>query len=377
MARAKKIPSDEKLAEKSELFMQNVSSDMSFKSEITNDSMSFDWVNEIEFSCPYLDNIVRNPKVALIKEEEVVKIEKARKITVASVKDLSKHTHFIEKIDRTTNEVRPSKILIEHHEETFNTYENRFIYTLIDNMLKFIMRKEVALENFKTKNDKVLEYAASTNNGYEKVNVELKISSKEMPKGSKENDFQKEIDELKKRVKKMKDYIASWKRSEMLKSLEKAHVAFVVSPIKKTNMILKNPNFQIAMKLWDFLQTYDYDDTDGSKDGLDTTGNEVLKGILDESFLIDYCVFDSISSSKREQKEKLSKYAVIMVKKEIHRAVSLLLNCGIKITDEEIIAMITSEIKNEKEKRAIGSTDIKKKFQSAMDEYLERTQDYL
>ena len=377
MARAKKIPSDEKLAEKSELFMQNVSSDMSFKSEITNDSMSFDWVNEIEFSCPYLDNIVRNPKVALIKEEEVVKIEKARKITVASVKDLSKHTHFIEKIDRTTNEVRPSKILIEHHEETFNTYENRFIYTLIDNMLKFIMRKEVALENFKTKNDKVLEYAASTNNGYEKVNVELKISSKEMPKGSKENDFQKEIDELKKRVKKMKDYIASWKRSEMLKSLEKAHVAFVVSPIKKTNMILKNPNFQIAMKLWDFLQTYDYDDTDGSKDGLDTTGNEVLKGILDESFLIDYCVFDSISSSKREQKEKLSKYAVIMVKKEIHRAVSLLLNCGIKITDEEIIAMITSEIKNEKEKRVIGSTDIKKKFQSAMDEYLERTQDYL
>ena len=61
MARAKKIPSDEKLAEKSELFMQNVSSDMSFKSEITNDSMSFDWVNEIEFSCPYLDNIVSNP----------------------------------------------------------------------------------------------------------------------------------------------------------------------------------------------------------------------------------------------------------------------------------------------------------------------------
>lgn len=377
MARAKKIPSDEKLAEKSELFMQNVSSDMSFKSELTNDSMSFDWVNEIEFSCPYIDNIVRNPKVALIKEEEVVKIEKARKITVASVKDLSKHTHFIEKIDKVTNEVRPSKILIEHHEETFNTYENRFIYTLIDNMLRFIMRKEVALENFKTKNDKVLEYAATTNNGYEKVNVELKISSKEMPKGSKENDFQKEIEELKKRVKKMKDYIASWKRSEMLKSLEKAHVAFVISPIKKTNMILKNPNFQIAMKLWDFLQTYDYDDTDGSKDGLDTTGDDVLKGILDESFLIDYCVFDSISSSKREQKEKLSKYAVIMVKKEIQRAVSLLLNCGIKITDEEIIAMITNEIKNEKEKRAIGNTDIKKKFQSAMDEYLERTQDYL
>ena len=36
-------------------------------------------------------------------------------------------------------------------------------------------------------------------------------------------------------------------------SLEKQHAIPVIPPIKKTNLILKNPNFQMATKLWDFL----------------------------------------------------------------------------------------------------------------------------
>jgi DNA primase large subunit len=142
-------------------------------------------------------------------------------------------------------------------------------------------------------------------------------------------------------------------------------------------MILKNPNFQIAMKLWEFLQNYDYKDNDNSKESLDTDGNEVLKGILNDSFLMDYFVLDSISSSKREQKEKLYKYAVVMLKQQIQRSVSLLLNSGIRVSDEEILSMVSNEIKNEKNKSLVGSTDVKKKFKSAMDEYLERTQNYL
>ena len=82
-----------------ETFMKKISSNMHFKSELTNNSMSFDWVNEMEFACPYLDNIVRNPKIALVKEEDIVKIGKAKKTSVASIKDLSRHTHFIEKIN--------------------------------------------------------------------------------------------------------------------------------------------------------------------------------------------------------------------------------------------------------------------------------------
>jgi ribosomal protein L24 len=357
--------------------MKRMSSGMHYKSELASDSMSFDWVSEIEFACPYIDNIVRNPRLTLINESDVVKIEKAKKITVDSVKDLSKHTQYIEKIDKETEEVHPSKIMILRREETFNTYENRFIYTLITNLSLFLIKREALLENFKTKNDKVLEYAASTNTGSERVDIQLKIGSKQMPKGKNDNDFEKEIDSIRKKLKRIKDYMAGWRRCEFIISLERAHVSPVIPPIKKTNMILKNPNFQIAMKLWEFLRSYDNDDSEGSKDGLDTAGNDILKGVLDDSFLMNYFVLNSISSSKKEQKEKLSKYAVVMISQQVQRIVSLLLNNGIKISDEEILSMVSNEIKKEKNKNLIGSNDVKKKFKSAMDEYLERTKDYL
>lgn len=372
-----KIDIDEKLKNRSETFINKVNSNMYFESDFSSNLMSFDWINELEFACPYIDNVVRNPKFTLIKEEEVVKIEKAKKITVASIKDLSSHTHYIEKIDPITNEIKPSKILITRYEDTFNTYENRFLYTLIGNLIRFVMKKESQLESFESKNSKTLEYAASTSTGKENVKIELKISSDEIPKGSDDNEFENEINSIKKRLRKIKDYITSWKRSEFIESLEKARVALIVPPIRKTNTILKNPNFQIAMKLWEFLQRYDEKDSKGSKDNLNTSGDNILKGILDDSFLMNYVVLDSISSSKREQKGKLSKYAVVMLNQQIQRAVSLLINSEIKITDEEILAMIANEIKNEKNKRLVGSTDVKKKFKSAIEEYLERTQDFV
>ena len=66
-----------------------------------------------------------------------------------------------------------------------------------------------------------------------------------------------------------------------------------------------------------------------------------------------------------------------MLQQQVQRAVSLLLNSGVKITDEQILEMLADEIKKERNKKTVGKTDIKKKFMSAMDEYFENTQNYL
>lgn len=376
---AKKIDSlvDENLKHKCDLFIEKTNSKMQYKSELSSDTMVLDWVDEIEYACQYLDNIFKNPKLALISEENIVKIEKARKITVASVKNLSRNTHFIEKIDPITEEVQPSKILDVRSEETYNTYENRFIYTLLNNLIRFVFQKEALLDSIETKNNKSLEYASSTITNNEKVTIELKIGTSELPKDGNKDDFGNEMDSLKARVKKIKDYISSWKRSELVKSLDKLHVAPVVPPIKRTNVILKNPNFQIAMKLWSFLQTYDNKGNDNFSDGLETTGDDTLLKVLDQSFLMDYFVLDSVCSTKKAQKEKLSQYAIMMIKNQLQNIVSLLLNSGIKITEEEILSMVTTEIKRAKNNTLIGSNDVKNKFKSVMEEYLERTKDYL
>ena len=233
------------------------------------------------------------------------------------------------------------------------------------------------LNNFELSDHKLLEYAANTENSLERLNIEVKITSEVLPSTKVDKKIQDEIKKIKQRIKRIKQYISSWERSEMVKSLEKAHVPFVNPPIKKTNIILKNPNFRIAVKLWEFLNSYDYQDNDDKKENIDDDANDVLKGFLDHSFLIDYLVLDSMVPLKREQKKKMAKHAVLLLTEEIKRVVDLLLSCGYEITNEELLKLIAKEIKDDNPNRLVGADDVKKKFKNAMEEYLERTQEYL
>ena len=376
MGKAISLSIDEQLKVKSDNFIKNVKSGMHLKSDLNSDINSLEWLEIIEEVCPYLDNIVRTPKVALISESEVTKIEKARKTSVDTVKDLSKHTDYIDKIDPETGDVLPSKLLVVFREETFNTYENRFIYTLILNLLRFLTEKEEMLKDLKPKNDKTLEYSASTSNGKEKIKVDVKISTKPTRLSGEDNDLEKEINSVKKRIEKMKKFVNSWLASELITSLQKQHATLVMPPIKKTNLILKNPNFQMATKLWDFL--YSIDEEKNKKiNGLDSKGDELLRKILDDSCLMDYYVLDSISINKKNQKEKLCKYALLMIMNQVQRAVDILLECGIKISEQELLKLLSTEMEKKKNISQIGSADIKKKFQKEMDDYLANVSQYL
>ena len=152
---------DENVKRKKNKFLKSLESNMHFKSVFSGDSLSFEWLEQIEFSCPYLDIIVRNPKLTLIKEERIVNVEKSKKVTIESIKDLSKHTNHIAKYDKKKNYVEPSKVLNVFNEETYNIYENRFLYTLVKQVEAFIYDKEETLKNFKFNDSKTLEYNAT------------------------------------------------------------------------------------------------------------------------------------------------------------------------------------------------------------------------
>ena len=368
---------DSLVEKKKNKFLKSLESNMSFKSVFSGDSLSFEWIDQIEFSCPYLDIIVRNPKLTLIKEERVVNVEKSKKVTVESIKDLSRHTNYISKYDEENNFVEPSKILNVFNEETYNIYENRFLYTLIKQVESFILKKEEELKDFKFNDSKLLEYSATSMTDYEKVSIELRLNSESFPDNKPNPKFNDEIRIAKARIKRIKDFIRSWNSSELFKELEKAHISLVNPPIKKTNILLKNPNFQIAIRLWDYLQKYDLQERNNLRPDMEQTGKNPLQDFVDHSFLIDYFVLDSISRTKREQKEKMSKYAILLLTEEIQRTIRLLNNMGIEIDEEMILGMVAKNLKDKKNERLIGVDDVKKKFKNAMDEYLERMQDVL
>ena len=358
-------------------FVKKLESEMSYQSTYNGDALSFDWLDEIEEACPRLDKIVRMAKVALIQEANVELIEKAKRITVESVKDLAKHTNYINKFDEKTGMVEPGKILDIRSEETFNIYENRFLHTLVYLIDKFVAEREAEIKNLEVSDNKLLEYKGKSQTLRENVHIEIKVTSDSVPSSDVNDDIEDQLKDVMKRIKRVKEYIGSWMRSEMIKALDKAHITPVRSPIKKTNIILKNPNFRVAAKLWDYLQRYGMDDVNNDKENEDSNGNDVVQGFIDHAFLINYYVLDSISNSKRQQKKQLSKYAIVMLSQEIKRIVELLLTCGIKITEEEIMRLVAEELKEDKPERLVGADDVKKKFKKELDEYLERTQEYL
>ena len=358
-------------------FVKKLESEMSYQSTYNGDALSFDWLDEIEEACPRLDKIVRMAKVALIQEANVELIEKAKRITVESVKDLAKHTNYINKFDEKTGMVEPGKILDIRSEETFNIYENRFLHTLVYLIDKFVAEREAEIKNLEVSDNKLLEYKGKSQTLRENVHIEIKVTSDSVPSSDVNDDIEDQLEDVMKRIKRVKEYLGSWMRSEMIKALDKAHITPVRSPIKKTNIILKNPNFRVAAKLWDYLQRYGMDDVNNDKENEDSNGNDVVQGFIDHAFLINYYVLDSISNSKRQQKKQLSKYAIVMLSQEIKRIVELLLTCGIKITEEEIMRLVAEELKEDKPDRLVGADDVKKKFKKELDEYLERTQEYL
>lgn len=353
-------------------FKKNVLSSMRYRNEFSSDLLNLEWLDLLEQSCPYIDNIIRNPKLTLVREENVNKIEKVHKTSVESVKNLAVHSQYIEKIDDLTKDVQPSKLLEVYNVETYNIYENRVIFTLLDKLNRFIRAKEQLIEDYESRNNKMLEYKGNSQIEDERISIKLQIGSRELS----DKDSNIDVENIKSRLSKVKKYTSNWDKSILMKELRKAHVKFIIPPIKKTNLILKNPNFQVAMKLWEFLSSRE-EIAEDDISGLDTKGNDILLRFLDHSFLMDYFIMDSIVKSKKEQKINLSNYAFVIVNEQVKSIVSLLYSCGAKITDEDIMKMVADAIKNEKEKSLKDSGIIKDRFKDAINDYLERVQDNL
>lgn len=345
-----------------EEFFKGIESNIDVKTELEKITEDFEWIEIMEFTVPYLDNILRNPNRFIINEEEIVKIELARKITVESIKHLSKNTNLIQDFDKKTGDVRPSKILNINKEESYDTYENRFIYSLIQNMKFFISRKKKAVElrmAISNKNNKKIDYTGSTKINDENVNISLQLSTNLAAKGKNSSA------EVLQRIEKLEQKIADLTYSEVYKILEKKHMTLVTSPIKKTNVILKNVNFQYAVKLWNYMQENIDDKSRHLLDKQDYSDDEELKKMVDETFLIDYLIIKSLDKEDEglEEQDTLKEQ---ITKKLLEKIVYI--NRG--LTEEQLKNMLTDTYALVRYKSMANIGEIQKIIKKEINEFL-------
>lgn len=195
---------------------------------------------------PSLLKICRDPKKTLAYMQEVVAMEKAKKVDSESIRHLASHTQYIRDIN-AQNEVIPSKILSTYAEDNIGIYENRFIKSLINRVIVFLdTRLKLMDENLESISADEIRYKNNIKLSHRKIDLEMniKISNEILDETQKAR-------ELFDKTKNALDKYRALKGTGLYQAVAK--FKDVVPPIMKTNIILHNPDFKIAYNLWLYI----------------------------------------------------------------------------------------------------------------------------
>lgn len=343
--------------DRDEVFINNLNSTLFVRRDYDLKDFDYEWLDKIEEVLPYLDNIFRNPKRFIINEEEIVKVELARKVTVESVIHLTQHTNLIQKIE-DNGDVKPSKILNINKEESLDTYENRFIHTLLNNLRNFFeQRLEATSGNSYCMDKNILQYEANTNVFGENLKISLDLS--DVTKSIKENSGSKNNMSFAERVQKVKTQVDGFFGTELMMNLTRLHVPPVRSPIRKTNVILKNPNFRKAEELWNYIQTFESKDKK-EKEKRDFFDKGVLKNEYDQAFLLAFIANKNYINSSATASESA------IINQMMQRLIDNLLDTDPDITEDKLKEAFDKQIRLIKEKNIKREESIYNIFQDRL-----------
>ncbi len=243
----------------------------------TNEKViDMDWVEAIEHALPYIQNAIDEQRRFIKQVDNVVRIELAKKIGPDSVKHLSQHTNFIAKVEGDM--VTPNKILTIEREETFATYENRVLMTLIRKALNFVDDKYSKMKDVPNDSYNDIKVTRHMDLDGEKVNFNYEYEKTSHDVISDELDVQdfsnlSDFD----RIRRCRQALNEFNNSPLIQAISKEPE--VHPPLTQTNLLKKNPNFKKVVELWNFLDTY-------KKLGFEIVGEE-YKGEMSDTFKQD------------------------------------------------------------------------------------------
>lgn len=209
------------------------------------------WVEAIENAIIHVDNIVRNPSRTIVDIEEIVPIALSRKITVESVKHLAQHTDLIQSYDKKKGTVTPSKVLNVHKEESLETYENKFVNTLIDRLYGFIISRYDKLSQVANDEEVFsMDFDTDIDDGSgNTLSLRMSIDTKKSLEATNDQGYT-----IWQRVEKLKKMIEGYKGSELCQTLGNNYVR---PPIMRTNAITKNVDLKACLALWQYILSYE------------------------------------------------------------------------------------------------------------------------
>jgi len=209
------------------------------------------WLTVVEEGIESIFNIVDKPRRFIATSEEVVPVALAKKITADSVRHLSQNTQFI--ASNEAGEIQPTRILNVTTEESYDLYENRFVYHLIQRLFAFVdKRTDIIFWSTGDETCNVMSMESKIDDAYEEISykVEMTIKNRQsyVENDTDNMDLFKRID----RVRRMSRTLRASSFCDIMNGCAK-----VRSPIQRTNLMMKDPDYRACYKLWQFIEGYD------------------------------------------------------------------------------------------------------------------------
>lgn len=209
------------------------------------------WLTVVEEGVQAIFNIVDKPRRFIATTEEVVPVALAKKITSESVRHLSQNTQFINM--NPAGEIQPTHVLNVTTEESFDLYENRFVYHLIQRLFTFVdKRTDVIFWSTGDETCNTMSMESKVDDAYEEISykVEMTIKNRQsyVENDTDNMDVFKRID----RVRRMSRTLRCSAFCDIMSGCAKVH-----SPIQRTNLMMKDPDYRTCYKLWQFIENYD------------------------------------------------------------------------------------------------------------------------
>ncbi len=234
--------------------------------------IDMEWVSAIEDTIPYIEKAIDEQRRFIIENNEIYRIDKAKIINKDSVKHLIQHTNFIDNID-DRGKVTPNKVLTIEREDSFETYENRFLITLIEKALDFVSDKYHKMVDAPTDTYNKVEMERDMVLNNQRITFKMEYSNEVKDAKAAELDV-KDYEKLSDfdRVRRIRAKLNSFLNTDMMVSLKKC--IRVKPPINRTNLMTKNPNYKAGLDLFTYLGAY-------NKPGYEIIGRE-FSGKMDK-----------------------------------------------------------------------------------------------
>ena len=211
------------------------------------------WVENIEASMEAFQHIIAMPRQEFKEDELIVNVAYARRTGQDVVRHLSSHAALVEDYNEEEGTVRPSRVLQKYREESLGLYENRLVFTALEQAYHFTKIRHDALfgamgDQFGAK----LKVTSNMESATELVHMDLFLHIRSTESMLETDEKNRDIFN---RISRLYRLLGVFMNSPFAQQL--AQFDRVKGAIHKTNILKRNPDYKAAVKLLEFLRSYD------------------------------------------------------------------------------------------------------------------------